>query len=570
MEKRDVKLHVKNLFDAVQIERVVYVDDLFSASVRKIIEICDDLELEDLRKAKALRKAIGSAEEEDIVRSKIEASIAELNPSELRRAFAELSALVGVDGVGVDSKAADEISDVFPEDVEFITLSLSQWKNQANRYMGAGSKSSLFLFDDDFRHEGFSDSEGRRLIKEIGAKIGSTSFVALLTHKVSSETSERLLMDKIVGESPELANQVIVISKSSLVDNRERFPMKLKLSILCKNFDHIKKRIALSLEEAQAKALGAVDDLAIEAFERIIFHSSKNEGVWAPDTLLRIYETLHEKEARRNLRGDEQIHAGVKEVEAVGQIKMGEISDETKVKAEELQRIGIYDGDGIINQTCRPTTLGDIFEDCDGQIFVLLAQPCDLTVRRTGYRRDKQRDAMQMGTLARIKSYSSKKLKKLGNPASIFKLPYFDSLENIKCVELNYSCHVPLWILDLAALNTDGACRISSAYEMPPVVISTWVKRANVLRERAEAVMCGVENSGDGLIHSLTRLPLESPFEIKIERGGGEADDDWRFEAGLRRIERIREPYASAILSQFGAYFSRVAYPHDLTRMGEK
>jgi hypothetical protein len=54
---------------------------------------------------------------------------------------------------------------------------------------------------------------------------------------------------------------------------------------------------------------------------------------------------------------------------------------------------------------------------------------------------------------------------------------------------------------------------------------------------------------------------------MAVEPAEMRPDGDWCLSVGLRRIARLREPYASALLTKYGHWVTRPAYPHDLTRI---
>ena len=99
----------------------------------------------------------------------------------------------------------------------------------------------------------------------------------------------------------------MVISKKHLPDAPVSFAQRLKraaIAPLCDNLkDEVVKVLNTSLEEAKKE----IDDLNIYDFEEIVFQSSHNEGVWEPDTVLRILALYTQRSARKLLKENKEI-----------------------------------------------------------------------------------------------------------------------------------------------------------------------------------------------------------------------------------------------------------------------
>ena len=129
-----------------------------------------------------------------------------------------------------------------------------------------------------------------------------------------------------------------------------------------------------------------MERLSTPDFDRIVFGSSRREGVWEPDTLLRVFGILMRREARSQLYQDADISTAVAEARRISAIPedVAAALDEESASPEVLriQRFESYESDDELNQFHVPIELGDIFErDSNGQRYILLVQPCDLMVR---------------------------------------------------------------------------------------------------------------------------------------------------------------------------------------------
>ncbi len=581
-KKNDPNAVVAELLAAFAVTRLVYVDDVFAATADRVEDLCRELTVEEIAKANVFTDVGMDVDDEDVLRQKISRSIRKMDRPDLQQAFVVLSGIKKGDGIREDLTAVKAFRELLPANFEIELLSLTEWRREEVRLITeAGQRPTLFVFDDDFRHEGFSEKEGRRLMVALAERHPEALHpFALLTHKASDEAGEEAVRSEIIAEYPDLQDSIVVIAKRNLTRDQSRFSVRLKLAVLGRHFKRLKARLKEALRDAQDRASKEIEELDIESFERIIFRSSALEGAWAPETIMRLYAVFQEKEASRRICCDDEIHEIVGTIDPICKVPVPPTSSATKERAVGLQMVGIYDDAAHVNSAFSPITLGDIFESTASMSrkFVLLAQPCDLIVRSNGYRRSKERDRRQMIALAEINSFSNgKRLYDAEKAGRVFRLPYFDrNMERTSCAEINCVHWIPSWLLDLAVLNPDGRCEISDRGQGPARLIPTWRRRKEVLYQTVLNVVeadrrsrCNQAGRSEELL-GLVRLPVDTPIIATVDQGDGHAPESaWRFEIDLQRVGRLREPYASALLSQFGAYFSRVAYPHDLTRIEE-
>jgi hypothetical protein len=391
--------------------------------------------------------------------------------------------------------------------------------------------------------------------------------------------------------------------------------------LLFRLFRTMMGKLAAATNAAATEATNTLASLNVDAFERIILGTSKIEGAWPPETLIRISGVLQERIVRKHIRGDEQLHSHVLSTEPICGIDPGGYSPETSAEARRLQKMEVYEEDHEINSVFLPLDFGDIFEDLNQKKYILLAQPCDLVVRANGWRRAQTRDRRQIVPLVAIDEMllapvvavssaqprnqtgpmaksaqqltSSKEPGKSPTPQSPasdnapteygkHRLRWLAKDESAVCVvNLNQTFHVPLWTLDLSVLNPDGSCSISKSQTAQPLLASPWAKRFGHLKVLANQVVSLAESFGksrsttstedvsppgiqDELLSALLRLPLDTPFSVSLTSVPSESDG-WTLSLGLRRVARLRERYATELLSHYASFAARFAHPHDLT-----
>ena len=565
---------VGELFNAIGVKRVVYVDDRFGITRERIASLCRSLSAGKIA-ASNVFPGLDLTEEEAVREERLTKAIDDLKEDALQGAFDAIQAVLGDDRGEQDRQAARAFSEVLSVTADLKLLSLAEWQAQSKTIIAEVARTpTLFVFDDDFRLEGGKVDDGRRLIQQLHGELQEYKYAyALLTHNVTTESSEGDLEKAVAREYPGIADFVVVIAKARLTGaERKRFVHRLKSTLLFRLFRVLKNKLRDASIGAHKEALNKMESLGVDAFERIVYRSSREEGAWSPETLVRIVGVLHEKGVRSRLRGDQELHGAILEMDPLCTIKTGGVSADVKKIARELQREEVYDDDADLNTSHLPLEFGEIFQTDNGEQYVLVAQPCDLMVRKEGRRKSDARDARQMVALVSVGRAESDEGRQF-NEYEFELLHYGEDVANVWFAQVNHAVYVPVWVLDLAVLNTDGACSIGRDQQAPPRLTLPWRKRLRILKERATRVVkladsaCAPPGANrEELLQSLLRLPLRTPFSVKIEPPERQQGEPWRLCVGLRRVARLRERYAASLLTHYASYLSRLGLPHDLTR----
>jgi hypothetical protein len=569
-EMPDTKATIHQLLKAVGIRRVVYVDDVFTATAPRVLEACNDLTLSQIRETKLFPDNVFfEPEDDDVSRNLIRRQIEQMTRAEIVRVFATIAGLQGNGIDPVDPDAVQGFVDFFADEVKILTLNLPSFRRTLERLLAEVSPSeTLFVFDEDFRHDGGSEREGRRLAAELVEKIvDQPTFLALLTHTVTGENNnEDQTQTAIEREYPGLKDRLVVIAKRRLAEPQEGFAWRFKLALLSQMFGGLRDQLRTSIAGAQQAANDQLEDLDVEDFERIVFHSSHIEGAWAPETLARVFGIHFGKQLLRDFRTSEKIHTLAEQATKVSLVSTAGVSEDTRSRAAQFQRIEMYDDDEFVNPLHLALGIGDVFKTLDGnRYFVVLAQPCDLAVRSHGLRRGKQFDDRFQVVLAEIQKTNPEKLED-----SQHRLNLFESDDSqVWCVFLNCLFSLPAWLLDLAVFNTAGTCRINCNQASLPLLIPAWRVRLRKLIERAGQRLAKCRSAGNSdaeLLQMVLALPPGGPFHA-VQSGG---ENDWALELNLQRIRRIREPFATDLYTHYGHWITRTGFPHEFTRLEVK
>ena len=463
-----------------------------------------------------------------------------------------------------DDKAASSLDDLLAnlEGLEFVPLSLTEWEEQRENYLGDGrGAETLVLFDRDFRGEGAGEDEGLKHIQKLQEeKVG---FVGLVTHTVALgeeyEEWQRLSTKHSLDR-----DKFVVIAKDRLKaepPNYHGFLAMVRLTALNDQYGRVKNGaweiFASSVKEAKSR----MKRLSVLDFDRMVFASSRDESVWEPDTLLRVFGILMRREALARLHANDEFVSEVEKARAVSdapkRIVNGLKQEEGSNEALEMQRFEIYDSGSELNRFRVPIELGDIF--CigpDDKLFMLLAQPCDLVVREEGKRNYETSKLQRMVAVAELVRDQDEKRESWG------RLPFYEEATG-KAAFVNFGKvhQVPLAVLDLCVLSGDGSAAIDVEAPAPRVLVEPWTVRhkrlSNVFGAAAKAhedlTKRGV--GGDAALLALpgwwNTLALEPVVAGKTVR------------YAVQRTIRLRQPWSGALLTEFAQYQARAAFEHD-------
>ena len=168
-------------------------------------------------------------------------------------------------------------------------------------------------------------------------------------------------------------------------------------------------------------------------FDSMVFKSSREQNVWEPDTLLRVFGILMRREARSRLHTDEEFLPAVETARRVSdapdRIVKALEEDGDSIEALEMQRFEIYESGDELNRFRTPIDLGDIFRiGPGGKLCMLLVQPCDLVVRKDGKRNYETGKLRRMATVAELERGKDKERGSWG------RLPFYEQETGKACV----------------------------------------------------------------------------------------------------------------------------------------
>jgi hypothetical protein len=559
---------IDGLFNAAGVIQVISVDDMYAdeAPVDEAVAAYLALEPAEPGVCAAVfgdKAGIDFRSDPAVVREQIHAFWKTIEVIQQRDILQELRSKLSQED-DVDKGAKSSMAEFFGA-YDFTPLSRARWESDKEGIFKAGKALTLLLVDEDFSKEsGGGRNDGLKIIKEVFATVDPKLFLCgLLSHGYSSEDIHKQWNELCVREALDKSRFVLIPKKllDEGADGLVTFLRLVKLAILNGPAHWLKQRASKIFLESQQAAAKQLDEIDIYDFDQIVFRSSEKEGVWEPDTLFRLFGLFHRDQTRRAAKLDTELHKVAKEIRVISQVPTHSPTAPS-YNTWKVQRMELYEDGEYLNPYCLPIELGDIFEK-SGDVpkrYVLLSQSCDLMVRPDGERYF----ATTEGLLAEI-------VKGDMDRRSHAELQYFDSQHAAQYfVSFKKVFAIRLFVLDLCALNPEGKSAFTTGKDCSPLVIPSWQKRCAILAKFVERALVKYgELTKKGVDpQSATALVAKCSNEDKIK---GQIDIPAKtLSYPLRRIGRVRQFRAAALLARYANFVAREAFDHDFGSPAEE
>ena len=464
----------------------------------------------------------------------------------------------------------------------------SEWKDKRSKLLDIGSSDGkvLCIFDQElkfsFEHGLRDGTTGIELMQELIAEEYSHVICGILSYLIQKEGEFEWWLEFSAKHNLK-PHQFIPISKSRL-----RKPVKFAEGLLMMTMNQLYHEIKVGLLEqlknVAEKAGNNLDNLNVISFDQIVMKSSQREGVPEIETLarlLRIKENdqwLQDLSSQRQEKIDDML-AEAREIRKIAD-ELPLPTEVTKNEIYALRHQELYLEGSILNHAMLPTQNGDIYE-LDGKQYILLAQPCDLMVRASGYREERENQEEErtpkhmVCTLLEIESEKVSRSNARRTGGSGFLQYSFTESDSGRLVKYDKSLRISAEILDLAVFNKNGLTELSiepDKYDLKLLHLP-WQKRFHNIQNKFIAYAKEIggivekqiainklnvsETVWEGVMSKLT-IP-DSINRSKILNGEV-------FNFGIERIMRYREPVASVMLRSYMAYLGRDAEEHDFAK----
>ncbi|GAA0317972.1 hypothetical protein GCM10009087_30450 [Sphingomonas oligophenolica] len=439
----------------------------------------------------------------------------------------------------------------------------------------------------DLNEAGGSKTRGLDVLRTLwNEKSSGTAFI--LTHEtdISGEAKSESELRSQLTDLGGLGVPLCVIAKERLYDNPEDADAMAEALRVGVKRAGLRKSVHDVLHEAQKTLHQAIDDAANnllsvppEQLESHVFERGYKEGVSELHVVERAITAHLGKSAREFFGTDEKVLDNAKRLRALRGITLKPINMSPDVHLTAFREAEVWESDELLNRALTPIACGDVFEvDSDEsataaskQKFVLLGQPCDISLRP-----DEKKRAQDTAFLVPLKN---KTVEGKPDPKAPL-LPFTLRGEQWACDFRNASV-VKLSILDLASFRPDGRVRVDDGHSAPEHLLAGQQKvyddrtaQPSVALAAAVKLDAGTTinmafqlafSSADAFrhIHTAVFEPATATRANKqtIKRPKRVT---WR----LRRCGRIRAPYSAALLDQYTTVMSRHAFDLDYMSPG--
>jgi len=564
---------VRQVLSGIGIRKVVSVDDFYTAADSHHEDAVTLFEIarskrEEVEYSKLIPREILDAP--DNIWTRLLATFwSGVAPDARLAILSELVAVTGYEKLPSDIKDLSLLKGLIPEDM-FVALGPDDWERDRDDILAVAREDRriLCLFDQDLHLAGRSDTAGMTLLQQTLGICGEGHVICgLLTQKIG-EDEELQKTREFASEMGLSLDQFLPLSKDRLRGDRMRFADGLKMTVLNYARERLSRQVTDITKQASEKAQQQMNDVSVCDFEHIVIRSSEGEGVWEPDTLFRLFDLFRYNAFREMALALERrvsLYGDIERMRTIRDIKTSGLQpDCPSDQVHRIRKAELFDTAELLNLAHQPIDLGDVFKVGPAQYYILLAQPCDLMVRKNGR-------TIDIVTLVQIQTYAA--ATKDPREVSSFRLNYFEEQPGEKAfVKFRNSFQISLDVLDLAVFNDDGRCRISLS-DVDAEKLSTlhrpWRRRFKVLRRRyqrthEEYQRIPYQRASNYQKKAMKHLLLCSDKDIELDY-----DANGSFEFGIRRVGRCRNPLSMQLLSTFFSFLSRNPQEHDFAKRKE-
>lgn len=562
------RVAVEKILVALRLARVVCVDDTYEdeAPLENVIVAANSLDKNTLRE---ILPELGAfvPDDQDVLKELIRRLLGELDETTRSNRIERIltAARLRDDTETDDIGDASILGELIPKEI-LLRLSPKQWGERRDQLLREDREQrTLFLFDQDLSENGGDVEGGIRIIASLLAGNYGNLICGLLTHTVTPENQPQRWVELSNAYSIP-RDRFLVIPKRHLKEDPVLFAQTLKLVALSPNFTELKEKTKSIIKAAALKAAECVEAISIYDLDHIVFKVTDDEGLWEPDMLFRLHALFHRLESRRLAHEGGQLERIARQLRSVSHIPT-QTNIQPASSTWKIQKNELYESAEYLNKNHLPLELGDIFAKVNADSkkhYILLAQPCDLMVRKNGHR---QPEVAHIPLVEVAPSSES--------PHYAEEMRYFgDNPDERWYVKLKQVHQVRVCFLDLCVFNDDGTSTILSGSEVPDGIRPAWKARYTILAKlfgrllkRVDDLLAPVEKESKDVTN--LKAKVRSELTGDLFNGGlfkGEIVDKNGYRGinyNCRRVGRLSRARAFGLLMAYTACLNRPAYDRD-------
>ncbi|WP_298740062.1 hypothetical protein [uncultured Chitinophaga sp.] len=587
---------IQRLLTHSRVSKIYFIDDAIEQDTGKetfkgiVRTILDDGKVEELKRVAI--KGIDFSTDEAVLFEHIDEVWDTLKPAKQLKYFEKAYTIAGTPDAINDLNVSNNLREFFSEgQIEFLTP--NGWDSRRDEILQSIEEGTkiMVIFDQDLKLASGRYSEqqiqGEQLILELKEKVDPEKvIVSLLTHTATACEQELPKRTEICAKIHTLQLADFFVLAKVRLEKPELFADGLKKVCLNTYCETIKARTIDILKEAQLETIKRIEEFDTYDFDHTVFKSSHEEGVWEPETLLRITDVIFKDEVRKLMIAKRYVPSTNPTIISAFELSNIEFDiDGTNSPYNERYKLRyqeVYEAGDLLNTLRKPIDNGDIFIITDGEKkgkrFVLVGQECDLMVRGA----DGKRGA-RTATLLEIETLSNDQLfKKMADKykkeiergkfknhffADRFKLEYFEIGTNkVGLVYFNKAITIDLNVSDLIVFNDVGEANLDLAVDGFDGRFhnDAWRKRFNLISTEfaetkaiIEKQCAAIANLEDDALKESMIVKFNHLFSFINKAGIQISYTPNRFSFGLKRIARLRFPKSKVLLDRYYQYLSR-------------
>lgn len=601
MKLEEAKKLVKSLLEGVGVSVVYYVDDYQSYDgLEDISKYIEENTLEELqRHDDKFPEAILAAKEAGVEMSGVIQpwweSLSNENRDVLIKEFVSTK----------DLHAERDIKQLLGE--KCIFCSPEQWeKDYSSACLNRIKKGEkvLLLFDQKIGKGQTAEGQGRTGLSMAQSFSGNEGVKENTYCGIFSQSFEREgELEFRNKHRAELASWAFPLSKNRMPKNNDYtlFIEGINNIFWVGYADNLSSMAMNLIDETSQKIREEFGKIMPLEFKQVVIDSSYEEGCREIDTLLRLIHILFEREIQVALAGLDgglkEFGDNVKAIKDIDSIVSKKLQTDIQGRRYDVEAVNQFFLDetfipgAVINQLLMPLQNGDVFCVNNKKYYVLLCQPCTISLRSGGKRGGngigyfvpleestaedsigKDIENLLNKTGDEIEKAKSKLKKNIHDKLQVAAQGYSYKVkcpinEKYLCAIINKYTPISLSLLDFCTFSEDGQVIInkecsSNLHENQELLNENHLKK---YRESLD-----LDNLVEGIsedFHAVVKHKVESWFYTFLTRLGIKSEfDNSKYIFPIVRYGHIQDPLASDLLTQLSHYISRAGLPSEFDR----
>lgn len=598
MKLEEAKKLVKSLLEGVGVSVIYYVDDYQSFDgLEDISKYIEDKTPEELQlHSDKLPEAILVAKEAGVEMSEVIQSWWDSLSNEKRDKF--IKEFVPAKDLHAERDIRKLLGD------KCLFCSPDQWDNEYSSAcldrIKKGEK-VLLLFDQKIGKGQTAEGQGRTGLS-MAQSFSSNDGVKENTYcGIFSQSFEREGEFEFRNKNrEELASWAFPLSKKRMPkDNDYTLFIEGINNILWVGYaDNLSSMATNLIDETSKKIKEEFGKIMPLEFKQVVIDSSYEEGCREIDTLLRLIHIIFEREIQTALAGSEgRLKAfgdnvkGIKDIDSIVSKKLQKDIQGNRYDAKAVNKFFLdetFIPGSVINQLLMPLQNGDVFCVNNEKFYVLLCQPCTISLRSGGKRGgngigyfvpleestaessiEKDIDRLLSKTGDEIEKAKTKLKENIHEKLLAAAQGYSYKVkcpinEKYLCALINKYTPISLSLLDFCTFSEDGQVIINKECSANLHQNQRLLNERHIKNFKESLNLEHLMEGLDADCHAIVKRKVESWFYTFLTRIGIKSEfDNSRYVFPIIRYGHIQDPLASDLLTQLSHYMSRAGLPNE-------